>query len=314
MRTVFFGTSEFAVPALSALHEAGHEIAAVITTPDRRAGRGRKMTASHGKQEALRINADVLQPEKLDKSFLEEFRALNADICVVASYGKIIPGQFLDIPEYGFINIHPSLLPKYRGPSPIQQPILNGDEETGVCIIEVTEEMDAGPILLVEKLKLTGSETAGELHDALAEIGASLIVEAMEQKKNGTAVYTEQDHEAVIFCTKIEKNDGLIIWDKTADEIQRHVRAMTPWPGAFTFIQNSGRRLKVSEVKAVRTDTVAQPGQVIQVSGKFGVIISCGEGAVQLMHLAPEGSRRMTSEEFARGNALEKGDRLVTSV
>jgi methionyl-tRNA formyltransferase len=312
MNVVFFGTSEFAVPVLQAVHASQHELAGVVTTPDRPKGRGRRMTASYGKEEALRLSVPVLTPEKLDKAFAEAVRDLQPDIGVVASYGKIIGQNVLDLPPQGMINVHPSLLPRYRGPSPIQQPILNGDEVTGVTIIKLTAEMDAGPILLQREVELEVDETAGRLHDRLAALGGKLAVKALDMIGKGKAEFVDQDDSQATYCRKIDKSDACIRWEQPAEHVMRQIRAMTPWPGAYTFSAADGRRLKVARAEESRGhSSAAAPGTVVEASDTAGLVIACAEGAVRIAELAPEGGRKMTSEEFARGRKLAAGDRLV---
>ncbi|MFH1708711.1 MAG: methionyl-tRNA formyltransferase [Planctomycetota bacterium] len=310
MKIVFFGTSGFALPALAAVDASMHQLVAVVTTADRPSGRGRKMTASEGKEAGLRLGVPVLQPEKLNESFRNELKALSADIAVVASYGKIIPAACIALFPHGMINIHPSLLPKYRGPSPVQQPILNGDAVTGVTIIKLTAAMDAGPIMGQTEVKVGPNETAGQLHDRLAALGAEMMLAALADVAAGRAVYREQDHAAATFCGKITKADGLIRWDLPADDLVRLVRAMTPWPGAFSFSGRDGRRIIIARAEPVRGSGAA-PGTVIEFSEKAGLVVACGGGALRVASLAPAGSRKMTSEEYARGARMVAGDRLV---
>jgi methionyl-tRNA formyltransferase len=314
MDILFMGTAEYAVPVLQAVHASRHTVKAVITNPDRPSGRGRKMTAPPVKNEAFRMGIPLYQPDKLDPEFLEVFKDIGADIGLVAAYGKLIKKEYLDTPEKGIINVHPSLLPKYRGPSPIQQPILNGDPTTGVSIIQLTEEMDAGPVILVEEVNIGKTENAGQLHDRLADMGGRLAVQALDLIEKGKAEFSEQDESQATFCKKIEKKDACIRWEAPVEDIVRLVRAMTPFPGAYTYVERTKKRLKISEVKAgseKRGNNL--PGTVINACDKKGVIISAGDGTVSILHLAPEGSRRMSSQEFVRGAPIETGDRLILS-
>jgi len=314
MRIVFFGTAEFAVPVLQAVFASRHEIAAVTANPDRARGRGMRVLPPPVKQEALRMGLPVHQPERLDGDFLRVLTGLAPSAALVAAYGKLISDAFLDAVPGGFLNVHPSLLPRHRGPSPIQQAILDGDRETGVSIIRLTAEMDAGPILLQQKVRIRHGETAGELHDRLAELGGKLAVRALDLVERGKAVFTEQDHSRATYTRKFSKEDARIEWSRSAEEVARHVRAMTPRPGAFTFTEREGRLLKISEVEPAGDAAAgdAAPGTVVKASDKEGIFVAVADGAVRIVRLSPAGSRRMTSQEFVRGAALEEGDRLVS--
>ena len=233
MKIAFFGTSEFAVPALKALHEAGFEILAVITTPDKPVGRKKVLTPSPIKTTAEKLGLKILQPLKLkDDTFFEEFSALQPDFCVIAAYGKIIAERYITTPKYGFLNIHPSLLPKYRGPTPIQTAILNGDNETGVTIIQIDKDVDHGGILASTKYQISNSGYYQQVHDELAEIGAKLLVETIKNIR--TIKPREQDHVQATFTKMFEREDARIDWSRPTQEIYNQIRALNPEPGTWT--------------------------------------------------------------------------------
>ena len=251
-----------------------------------------------------------MQPLRLDDEFSQNLRTFNPDCIIVASYGKIIPDFIIEMPRYNTLNIHPSLLPLYRGPSPIQQPLLNGDSETGVCIIQLTHAMDAGPVLLREIVSISHDDCAGTLHDRLAHIGADLIVRAVELVREGHAEFIPQDESKASYCSKIVKNDGLINWDKPVIEIERQVRAMTPWPSAFSFLQPSGTRIIISKVRVIGNNALhCQPGSIVQ-ADKHGFIVCAGDGTIAIERLRIAGKQEMDSSAFLRGHTVQSNMRL----
>ena len=235
MKIVFFGTSEFAVPALKELVTNGYELMAVVTMPDQPSGRKKVLTPSPVKVVSKKLCLKVLQPPKLkDDTFFEEFLALKPDFCVIAAYGKIIAERYITTPKYGFLNIHPSLLPKYRGPTPIQAAILNGDSETGVIIMQIDKEMDHGPILKQTTYNLQPTTTYQEAHDELAELGAKLLVETIPKIISGEIKPQEQDHNQATYCKIFTRKDGKIDWARSPQEIYNQIRALNPEPGTWT--------------------------------------------------------------------------------
>lgn len=264
MRIIFFGTSQFAVPALKALVETKHDIVGVITQADKPTGRKQILSPSPVKILAEQQNIKVLQPKTLkDDSVFEEFESLNPDICVIASYGKIIPKRFLDAPKHGFINIHPSLLPKYRGPSPIQTAVLNGDTKTGVAIMVVDEDMDHGPILSTENYELNNNDYYSKITDDLAEVGAKLLIETLPKYINGEIEPVEQDHDQATFTKMFSREDGRIDWDKSAQEIYNQIRALNPEPGTWTAWKDKTINIKKAELRDGNINI-----QIIQMAGK----------------------------------------------
>jgi methionyl-tRNA formyltransferase len=237
---VFFGTPEFAVPALDALVQAPHRVAAVVTQPDKPRGRGQRVSAAPVKARAEALGIPVWQPEKLrDEAFLSDVRALGADLGVVAAYGKILPESLLQIPRLGMINVHASLLPQYRGAAPIQRAIMQGETRTGVTIMRVVKALDAGAMMLADSVEIEPDETGGELETRLAALGAQLLLPAIAQLAQGTAVEAPQDDSLATYASRILKTDGLIAWDRPAQAIHDQVRALSPWPHAYTFLDGA---------------------------------------------------------------------------
>jgi methionyl-tRNA formyltransferase len=311
MRLVFAGTPEFAVPALDALVNAGHAIVAVLTRPDRPAGRGLAPAASPVKQAAEGRRLPVLQPATLkDPTVQAALAALAPDALIVVAYGLILPPAVLEIPRLGALNAHASLLPRWRGAAPIERALLAGDPVTGVCIMQMDAGLDTGPVLLSEAVPIAAHDTAGALHDRLAPLGARLLVAALAGLAAGTLQATPQPTAGVTYAAKIEKRESRIDWRRSAAEIERQVRAFDPSPGAMA-------RLREMELKIWRARLVAgdgAPGEVVR-SDPDGPVVGCGEGALRLEELQRAGGKRLPAGVFQRGFALAPGDRfdLVTN-
>lgn len=304
MRIAFWGTPEIAVPSLEAL-ASRHDICALICRPDRPKGRGRKVSPPPTKIWALSHGIPVYQPEKLnDGVFIEIFREIAPDLCAVVAYGRILKQPYLDVPPEGFLNMHPSLLPRYRGPSPIQTAILNGDTETGVTIMRMTLEMDAGDILLQETESIYPEDTTGTLSVRLAEKGARLFVDAVERIERGEAVFIPQDPDKVVMCHLFEKQDGRIQWGNTAVQIHNLVRAANPWPMAFTSCKNTIFRIIRSE--PVEDDSRETPGVITRIE-KDRILVSTGKGLLAILEIQIPGKRIMPVADFLRGHPLQAG-------
>jgi methionyl-tRNA formyltransferase len=307
MRVVFAGTSAFAVPALEALITAGHPVLLVLTQPDRPAGRGLTAAPSAVKQAAERHGVPVFQPARLsDPAAQGRLRETRADVLVVAAYGLILPQAILDIPPRGAVNIHASLLPRWRGAAPIQRALLAGDRESGVCIMQMDAGLDTGPVLMREALAIAPDETGGSLHDKLAALGARLVVATLDGLARGTLQATPQPVAGATYARKIDKAEARVDWTRTAPEIARQVRAFNPVPGAAT-------RLRGEEIKLWRAIPVecaaAPPGTVLRV-GREGIDVACGVAAVRLTELQRAGGKRLPADAFLRGFALAPGDRF----
>jgi methionyl-tRNA formyltransferase len=300
LRLVFMGTPEFAVPVLTALLDAGHHVAAAYCQPDKPAGRGQLLEPPPVKVHAAQRRLPVLQPPTLRSPEAQaELAALKHDAIVVAAYGKLLPPEVLAVPPLGCLNIHPSLLPKYRGPSPVATAILNGDEVTGVTVMKLDEGMDSGPILVQRETPIGPTETADALTTRLFQVGAALLVEALPTVALGKAVFQPQDKSQATLTRKLSKEDGLVDWSKPAIHIARQVRAYHPWPGTFTTWDR--RMLKLFEAVAQGTDSKAQPGQVLRLD-EAGVAVAAGEGILCVGRLQEEGRRAVSAKEFLAGH------------
>lgn len=308
-RIVFMGTPDFAVPTFKALRDSHHALAAVVTNPDRPSGRGRRKVASPIKQAALDSGQSLLQPKSgRDPLLKERLEALDPDLLVVIAYGQILPPSILEIPRLGAINIHASLLPRYRGPAPIQWTIINGDTVTGVTTMWMAEGMDTGDILLQREVPIAHDETSESLHLKLAEAGAELLLTTLERLEAGTLSATQQDESCVTFAPMLKKTDGRIDWTLPAENLHCLIRGVNPWPGAFTFL--FGKRLKVFSAE-VRTSTVSEaPGTVLE--GFPGDLeVATGEGALRLKELQLESGKRLAVGDFLRGCPVPPGTLLT---
>lgn len=307
MRIVFAGTPPFAAQALAALIAAGHQIVLVLTQPDRQAGRGMKLAASAVKQLALQHGLDVFQPVSLrDAGPVERLRAASPDVMVVAAYGLILPQRVLDIGRYGALNIHASLLPRWRGAAPIQRALLAGDTETGITIMQMDAGLDTGAMLMQRRVAILPGDSSQVLHDRLASLGAGMIVEALDECAHGRLHATPQPAEGVTYAHKIEKAEAAIDWRKPAAGIDREVRAFNPFPGAHATLDGAS-------VKVWRAHPAAgsgAPGEVLA-SGDEGVVVACGEGALTLVELQRAGGKRLGARDFLRGVPMQPGVRFA---
>ncbi|MBO4376361.1 MAG: methionyl-tRNA formyltransferase [Lachnospiraceae bacterium] len=308
MKIGFMGTPDFAVGALEKIIEAGHEVTLVVTQPDKEKGRGKELAFSPVKECALRHNIPVFQPVKIRlPENVEELKKYEADVFVVAAFGQILSKEILDMPRFGCINIHASLLPKYRGASPIAWSILNGDKETGVTIMQMNEGMDTGDILLQKAIAIDKKETTEGLFDKLMDLGAEMIVEALDKLSKGELTATPQDESLASKVGKMDKTFGLIDWNEAADVIERKIRGLYSWPSAYTFL--NGKRLKIYNGDVVSPDNTAKPGSIIAVD-KESFTVSTGDKALKISDVQIEGKRRMNVKEFLLGNAISVGDTL----
>lgn len=306
MRIVFLGTADFAVPCLKAVYEAGHRLVGVVTQPDRPKGRGRKLSPPPVKQMAQALGLKVLQPEKIkEPQAIEQIRLLNPDCLVVVAYGQLLPKTLLEMTPYGCINVHASLLPKYRGAAPIHRAIMEGCRETGTTTMFVTEKLDAGDIILQSRREIEPEMNVGELHDLLAVDGAKLLVETLALLKEGAAVRRPQDEEVATYAPILKREDELIHWHRPAQVIVNHVRGMDPWPGAYTLWQ--GKNLKLWKATLEPGCFEAAPGTVVA-AGDEGLLVAGGDGqGVLIKELQLQGRKRMAVKEFLKGNSLLPG-------
>ncbi|HQE83998.1 MAG TPA: methionyl-tRNA formyltransferase [Candidatus Hydrogenedentes bacterium] len=307
MRAVFFGTPELTVPCLAAVAEA-HEVVALVCQPDRPKGRGKKLEPPPAKVWAQANGIPVAQPEKLnDGAFEAWLRQQAPDICLIAAYGRILKQPILDIPPYGYLNMHPSLLPKYRGPSPIRTALLNGDEVTGVTIMRLTLEMDAGDILFQEEEPVLPEDNWVSLSNRLAVKGAGLLVAGVNAIAAGTACFRPQDHSKAVYCRMFEKSDGQLRWGRPAREIHNLVRAAVSWPVAHCLYKGEICRIHASQVVQGTHD--ARPGTVVAVE-KDRVLVAAGEELLAILAFQAPGKRAMSMEEYLRGHSIQVGERF----
>ncbi len=293
-RLIFAGTPDFALASLQALVESGRNPVAVLTQPDRPAGRGKKLTASPVKQYAVEQGIPVLQPVTLkDEEAVTQLKGLRPDVLIVAAYGLILPQSVLDIPTHGCLNVHASALPRWRGAAPIQAAILAGDETTGISLMAMSAGLDCGPVYTIDEVIIGDDETAEELHDRLAALGGSALVAHLDDILAGGATSVEQDESLVTYAPKIVTSDARIDWSHSADELVRRVRAYNPFPGAFFFAGDA--RMKIWRATAVEGN--AEPGTVIQCD-RDSVVVACGVGALRLDELQLAGKRRVRAQEF----------------
>ena len=302
MNIVFFGTAGFAVPALEKLTSTGHKVLAVVTQPDRPAGRGQEMQSSPVKEVALAKGLFLYQPANCNEyEFLRELRALSPDVIVVVAYGQKLGNDILQMPRYQCLNIHPSLLPKYRGPEPVARTLLNGDAFTGVCIVKVVEKMDAGPILGVSKVPVPPEATTPAMEQELSLIGADLLVDVLAAVAERRSLEVPQDEREATYARKFEKNDGRIDWRKPAQKIQSFVRALIPYPCAFTSL-GGRQRVVIWKVRGTRYPQKPdhRPGTILAVE-KDSLRIACADGDVTVLEIQPQNKRRMSGAEYVNG-------------
>lgn len=307
LRVVFFGTPDFAVPTLEGLLASRHRVVGVVTQPDRPRGRGHQVTASPVKSLALERGVPVLQPEKMrDEMFLGALRALDADLGVVAAYGRILTDAILAIPRLGMVNVHASLLPRWRGAAPIHRAILAGDTETGVTIMRVVRELDAGPMMATLREPIGPSQTAGEVERILATRGALLLAEMVERMAEGPVPEDPQPPTGVTYADRITKADSPIFWWRPAGELHNQVRALNPWPLASTSLDGARLLVVATEAGAEAAPAGALPGTTLTAHGdRF--VVAAGHGTVQLLTVKPEGKRAMAAREFLAGHQVPPG-------
>jgi methionyl-tRNA formyltransferase len=309
MRIIFMGTPEFAVPSLDMLVREGYDVMAVVTQPDKPKGRGNKLTPPPVKVYALEKGIEVLQPVKVrTPEYAEQLRRLKPDLMVTAAYGRILTKEVLQIPPYGTINVHGSLLPKYRGAAPIQWAIINGDQVAGITTMYTDVGMDTGDMLVKREIEITGDMTSGELHDIMAAAGAGVLKETLERLQAGTLVGIPQLHEQATHAPMMEKETGHIDWSRDAQAVHNLVRGTDPWPGAFTFYR--GERMRIWKT-AVSTQSIKGkiPGTICTVD-REGVLVVCGTGAVIVREVQFDSGKRMSVDEYIRGHQINEGEVL----
>jgi methionyl-tRNA formyltransferase len=308
MKVVFMGTPDFSVPTLQELIDSEHEVVAVVTKPDKPKGRGNKVLFTPVKEVAINNNINVYQPQKLsEEDFVANMEKINPDVIVVIAFGKILPKRILDLPKYGCINVHASLLPKYRGAGPIQWSLINGESETGITTMFMDVGLDTGDMLLKETVKIEDTDTGGSLHDKLSVVGAKLLIKTLKEVQNNNIVREKQDSEKSTYAPMLEKSMGNIDWDKEAREIELLVRGLNPWPSAYTYLQN--KILKIWSATVIEDKYKGNSGEIVDIL-KDGFVIKCKNNSLLLKEVQLQGKKRMTADAFLRGHNLEIGEVL----
>lgn len=309
MRVIFMGTPDYAVPTLSALIEAGHQVVCVVTQADKPKGRGKAMQFPPVKEKALEHNIPVYQPKKIkDPEFLAMLESMKPDVIVVVAFGRILPKSVLDLPKYGCINGHASLLPKYRGAAPIQWAVIDGEKESGVTTMYMDAGIDTGDMIQKTVVPLDKKETGGSLHDKLSQAGAKLLIETLKQLEEGTAVRTPQGEMTTEYAKMLDKSMGDIDWNRDAASIERLIRGLNPWPSAYTKLGE--KTVKIWAADVLDEEREGQNGQIVgfgEGSAKDSILVKTGRGILAVKELQMEGKKRMTSDAFLRGYPLELG-------
>ena len=305
MRICFMGTPEFALPTLQVLAEK-HEVVAVVSQPDKPKGRGKKLQFTPVKELALSLGLEVLQPEKIkNPDFVETLRRLDADIFIVIAYGQILSEEILNIPKYGCLNIHGSLLPKYRGAAPIQWAIINGENVTGVTIMQMDKGLDTGDMILKKEMPILADDDSNSLHERMSVIGAEALITALESIENGTAIFTKQDDNLSTYASMLKKQMGHISWDDTSDKIINLIRGLNPWPTAYTYMD--GETLKIWKAKKSTDDYNGANGEIVKVDVKDGITVKTGDGAIILTEIQGKSGKRMEATKYILGHNIKNG-------
>jgi len=310
MKVVFFGSPSSALPSLKKILDSGHSVELVITQPDKPTGRGKKLLPCPVKQMALVLNIPVSQPLKIrkDAATLEQLKKIQPDLAVVVAYGQIIPASIIYLPKHNSLNVHFSLLPRYRGASPVQWALLNGEDRTGITIFELNEKMDEGDVLAQQETEILPEENAAELEARLAQLGADLLVKTIDRIES--LKHQKQDHAQATYAPKLKKEDGKIDWGKDSFYIQRQVRAFTPWPSAYAFIGEKRVKIPKGQKSEGRAAQSSSPGEILNI-GKQGIEICCGERSVFLIErIQPENRNEMDAFAFSLGMRIRPGDRF----
>lgn len=308
LRVVFMGTPEFSVPTLMEIVGQGYDVVACYSQPPRKAGRGMELTPSPVHRAAETLGIPVFTPLSLkSQEEQERFRALQPDVAVVVAYGLILPKAILEAPEHGCLNLHASLLPRWRGAAPINRAVMAGDEETGIEVMRMEEGLDTGPVCMAERVGIGADMTAGELHDRLSALGGDLMVRALAALSRGALGGVPQTQEGVTYAAKLDKGETRIDWARPAGEVHNHIRGLSPFPGAWCEVEVGGKAERVKILRSTLADGSGEPGTILD----GNLAVACGEGAVRLLQLQRAGKRPMGAEEFLRGLALQAGDRFL---
>jgi len=307
MKIVFMGTPDFAVPTLEKIHTSKFEIPIVITQPDRKKGRGKNLQAPPIKEAAERLGLQIEQPQKV-KEVLELLKGISPDVIVVVAYGQLIPEEILNLPKYGCLNVHASLLPKYRGAAPIHWAVINGDDETGITIMQMDKGLDTGDMLAQGKIKININDTMGNIHDKLSVQGAELIVEVLNRLPGGIEKVSQDDSLAV-YAPKIQRDMEKIDWQKSAIDIHNLIRGLNPWPGAYTTLEEEDLKVWTSQIISLEGIN-ASPGTIINIDQDCGIDIQAAQGVIRLVELQQPGKKRMAARDFLKGKTLQIGSQM----
>lgn len=306
MRLLFMGTPDISVPTLETLIASEHEVVGIVSQPDRPKGRGKQLQPTPVKEVAIKYDIPVFQPNKVrDEGFIQSIEALDVDIAVVIAFGQILPKAFLELPRYGCINIHASLLPQYRGAGPIQRAVINGDTVTGITTMMMDVGMDTGDMLLKEEVAIDEKETGGSLFDKLSLIGGPLVLRTIKELEVGTLVRIPQNHDEATYAPMLDKKLGNIDWKKSAVEIERLIRGLNPWPSAYTYL--GGKMLKLWEADVVEIENSASTPGTISMPEKDQFIVTCGDKGLLIKSLQLQGKKRMATGDFLRGYSVDDG-------
>ncbi|MDA8442749.1 MAG: methionyl-tRNA formyltransferase [Peptococcaceae bacterium] len=309
MRVVFMGTPDFAVPCLQELLRGGHHVAAVVTQPDRPRGRGQQMAYSAVKQAAFDAGILVLQPQKVrDSDFVAQLRTYAPEVIVVVAFGQILPAEILTLPPYGCVNVHASLLPKYRGAAPIHWAVINGEPKTGVTTMLMDQGLDTGDMLLQAEIAIGSVENVGSVHDRLAELGSKLLTETLTRLGAGNLPRIPQSDADSTYAPMLGRKDENLALDRDNQTIVNHIRGMNPWPGAYTTYK--GKVIKLWSALPVNDSSGATPGSVVHIDKNKGITLQAGQGQIMLLEVQPQGGKKMSAAAFANGYALSVGDKL----
>lgn len=307
MKIIFMGTPDYAVPSLQKLVASHHEIVAVVTQPDRLRNRN-KLSFSPVKEEALKHNLKVLQYEKISKEGVEDLKSLNADVIVTVAYGQILSNEILNLTPYGVINSHASLLPKYRGSSPIQWAVINGEKTTGITIMKTALSVDSGDMILQKEVDILPNETSGELFDRLSLISGDVLLEGLDLVESNKATFTPQDHTKATHYPMLKKEDGRLDFNKNCEELKHFVLGMSPWPSAFTFINDV--QFKIHEIENIILENEVlenySNGEIVFADAKNGLVVKVKDGFIRLNVIQPQNSKKMSSFDYLRGHKIEK--------
>ncbi|MCR5367920.1 MAG: methionyl-tRNA formyltransferase [Eubacterium sp.] len=308
MKVVYMGTPEFAVNALRRIHEEGYDIIGCFTQPDKQKGRSSKLIAPPVKVCAEEFGIPVFQPEKIrEEEYVEKLRSLNPDVIVVAAFGQILPESILNIPKYGCINIHASLLPKYRGAAPIEWAVIDGEKETGVTTMYMEKGLDTGDMIEKAVTEIGADETAEELRSRLADMGAELIISTLKNVISGNCSREKQDDSKSNYAVMLKKEMGKVDWNDPADKIERLIRGLQPWPVVYATLNDKNLKIYAASVEG---DRDGEPGEIVEVTKK-NFVVKCGSGSLRIKSVQPEGKKRMDSVAFLNGNKIEPGMKLV---